>query len=102
MRAAVTKLGALWRGEMPLQIAFWHYAIFCGLLINIGATVAAVVLIILDFPIATAVAVHLLPLPYTVLAMTGVWRSADRHQDRKLATYARVGALAWFVFWLAF
>ncbi len=97
------KLTDLWRGQLPLEVAFWHYAIFYGLIFNILATAAALFLVVLDAPIALAVAVHLLPVPYSIIVMTGVWRSADRFAGRRdMATYARIGVLAWFCFWFAF
>jgi len=97
------KLKLLWLGYLPLEIAFWHYAIFYGLVFNIIATAVALVLIVLEAPIALAIIVHLLPVPYSVVAMAGVWRSADRyHGQSNLATLARIGVLAWFCFWFAF
>lgn len=103
MIAAMLRLKELWRGEMPLAMAFWHYAIFYGLIFNVVATAMALVLVVLEVPIAIAIAVHLLPVPYTIVAMVGVWRSADRHTGQdNMATFARVAVLAWFCFWFAF
>jgi len=103
MKVVLQRLGELWRGELPLEIAFWRYAIYWGLVVNIIATAAALALVVLDFPIAIAVIVHLLPVPYSIVVMTGVWRSADRYSGaRKVATYARIGVLVWFCFWFAF
>lgn len=100
---AMQELKALWRGELPLEIAFWRYAIFYGLALNVIATAGFLILVVLDVPIAVAVIVHLLPVPYSIATMVGVWRSADRYAGRrKMATYARIGVLAWSAFWLAF
>jgi hypothetical protein len=102
MRAILDRLRALWRGELPLTIAFWHYAIYYGLIINVVATTVSVVLLLIDAPIALVVAVHFVPLPYSVVTAIGVWRSAERHGKRdKLANFARIGVLAWFCLWLA-
>jgi hypothetical protein len=49
-------------------------------------------------PAPAAVALHLLPLPYNVLVLVGVWRSADSFSGRPfIATTARLAAAAWFV-----
>ncbi len=101
MSSVVRRLGELWRGELPLEIAFWHYAIYYGLIINLAATTLSVALLLWDAPIAWAVIVHLLPLPYSVVTGFGVWRSAGRHAGRRnFATFTRVGVVAWFCFWL--
>lgn len=102
MGTLVQRLGALWRGELPLEIAFWHYAIYYGLILNLAAATLWVVLLLNDAPIALVVAVHLVPLPYSVLTVFGVWRSAGRQQGRRnFATFTRMGVVAWFCFWLA-
>jgi len=103
MMTTMQELKALWRGDLPLEIAFWRYAIFYGLALNVIATAIFLALVVLDVPIAAAIIVHLLPVPYSIAAMVGVWRSADRYPgQRKLATYARIGVLAWTCFWFAF
>lgn len=94
-------LAELWLGRMPLEIAFWRYAIIYGLALNVAATVAALGLVAVEAPIAIAVAVHLLPVPYSVLVACGVWRSADRHPGRSgVSTAARVAVIVWFCFLL--
>ena len=92
----------MWRGELPLEVAFWHYAIYYGLIINVIATTMSVVLLLVDAPIALAVGVHLVPLPYSVVTAVGVWRSAERHGGKgRFAHFARIGVIAWFCLWLA-
>jgi hypothetical protein len=101
MRSILPKLRALWRGELPLEVAFWHYAIYYGLIVNLAATTISIVLFLNDAP-ASAVAVHLIPVPYSVLTAVGVWRSARRYGgDSKFAHFARIGVLAWVGLWLA-
>ena len=102
MGTLVQRLGALWRGDLPLEIAFWHYAIYYGLILNLAAATLWVFLLLNDAPIALVVAAHLVPLPYSVLTVFGVWRSAGRYQGRRrFASFTRVGVLAWFCLWLA-
>lgn len=94
-------LGELWRGRMPLAVAFWHYAVFYGLALNVAATVAALILVAAETPIAIPLVVHLLPVPYSILAGFGVWRSADRYTGRPdVATAARIAVIAWFTLML--
>jgi hypothetical protein len=95
-------LRELWLGRLPLDVAFWRYAIVYGLALNVAATGAALALIVLDAPIAAAVIVHLSPVPYSVLATCGVWRSADRYPGRRdIASWAKAAVIVWFCFWLA-
>lgn len=95
------RLKELWLGQLPLELAFWRYAIIYGLALNVAATGVALVLVLIDGPIAIAVAIHLLPIPYSVVAMGGVWRSADRYSGRQgIAKAAKVSVVAWFCFWL--
>ena len=102
MRTLLRKLTALWRGEMPLQIAFWHYAIYYGLILNLAASTISIVLLLNDAPFALVLVAHLIPLPYSVLTAFGVWRSAHRYGgSSKFAHFARFGVLAWFCLWLA-
>jgi hypothetical protein len=102
MRGILDRMKALWRGELPLETAFWHYAIYYGLIINLVATTVSIVLLLIDASIALVVAVHLVPLPYSVVAAVGVWRSAHRYGgSRKFADFARIGVLGWFCLWLA-
>jgi hypothetical protein len=102
MRTVLHRLTALWRGEMPLQIAFWHYAIYYGLILNLAASTISIILLLNDAPFALVLAVHLIPVPYSVLTAFGVWRSAHRYGgSSKFANFARFGVLAWFCLWLA-
>jgi hypothetical protein len=94
------RLRDLWRGHLPLETAFWKYAIIYGLALNVVATVVALMLVALDAPIAYAIIVHLLPVPYGVLAICGVWRSADRSARRDYSSLAKAGVVAWYAFWL--
>jgi hypothetical protein len=92
----------LWRGALPLEVAFWHYAIYYGLIVNLAASTISIVLFLNHAPIALVAAVHLVPVPYSVLTAFGVWRSAHRYNGSiRFANFARIGVLAWFGLWLA-
>jgi hypothetical protein len=95
------RLKELWLGQLPLDVAFWTYAIVYGLALNVVATAAALALLVLEAPLAIAFVVHLLPVPYSVLATYGVWRSAAGYSGRQaIASAARASVLIWFCFWL--
>lgn len=93
--------------------AFWTYAVFWGLLINVAAGIAALALIVADKAAAPAAAsgavagasvlpllalvLHLAPVPYNIVALVGVWRSAGRADSPPSAALAaRSATLALF------
>lgn len=87
---------ALWRGELPLDMAFWKYAVIYGLIASIVATAAAAGAVMAGLPDVLAIILYLLPAPYYVITIVGVWRSAAR--DRAAAGWAsvaRVAVLVW-------
>jgi hypothetical protein len=91
----------LWRGEFPLHLAFWRYLVTYGLVLNLGSTIAALAVVLAEGPIALAVVLHLLPLPYAVVATVGTWRSAHCFQgNRNLANGAKFFAVFWTVLML--
>lgn len=87
MLPVIPRLKALWSGSVPLRHAFWDYAVFWGVLINLGTSALS-----LGFLLATrhqqiaaispttagllVSAFHLVPLPYNIVVLVGVWRSA--------------------------
>ncbi|HKP23189.1 MAG TPA: hypothetical protein VJV39_04955 [Dongiaceae bacterium] len=102
MGILLQRLKALWRGELPLEIAFWHYAIYYGLILNLAVSTLSIILLLNDAPFTVIVPIHLIPLPYSVLTAFGVWRSAHRYGGSgRFANFARIGVIAWFCLWLA-
>ena len=98
---ALTSLKALWLGQLPLREAFWRYAITYDLILNLAATMAALTIILAEAPIVLAAIVHFLPLPYSLLAATGTWRSADRYDGNPfVANVVKVVIILWVGFWL--
>jgi hypothetical protein len=73
------KLCSLWLGELPLSEAFWTWAITVGLLVNVTTSALFLVLITADRPLAALLLGYALSVPYNVLAVVGVWRSAGRY-----------------------
>jgi hypothetical protein len=89
-------LKALWSGDFPLGQAFWHYAIAYGTIANILAQAAAIAAVLAGLPAAVVIGLHFLPLPYVVMAVVGVWRSADKYRgDSTWAGIAKAAVVVW-------
>jgi hypothetical protein len=87
---------ALWNGNLPLARAFWEYAVVYVALVNLVTTYAAFAVMAADLPGWLALAVFLLPLPYIVMAVVGVWRSAAAYTGpQHWASLARVASVLW-------
>lgn len=83
-------VGRLWRGELPLVHAFWDWAVIGGLAVNLATIFGAVLLLVYDRTIPALLVGHVLPLPYNVVVIVGVWRAAARYDgDPRLAVAAR-------------
>jgi hypothetical protein len=90
------RLRRLWRGEEPLPRAFWVYAVFYGTFANTVTTIAMFAAVAADAPVWLAVVIHFLPLPYNVLVVVAVWRSAQRyHGPDHWPMLARIGVVVW-------
>jgi hypothetical protein len=80
----------LWAGNIPLAKAFWEYGLLYSILLNAATTMGSLALWSMD-QMVLGMIVHLLPMPYTILTLVAVWRSADKYQgDQMWATAARV------------
>lgn len=93
----IVKLWAdLWAGRIPLADAFWTYAVFWGFLINVSTSLGTLALVVAEVPGWLAVVAHLLPLPWNLLVLVAVWRSAtDPAVPRPLALAVRVITCVW-------
>lgn len=88
----------LWSGEVPLARAFWSYAMIGGTALNAAATLLAMALLTTDVPAIAAVVAFALPIPYNLLVLIAVWRSAGAYQGLSLwADLARMGVVVWAV-----
>ena len=88
----MTKIRSLWSGELPLDEAFWTWAIGIGLLVNLTSSVLFLALITIDRPWTALFVGYALSVPYNVLAGVGVWRSAARYQGP--ASHAELARIA--------
>jgi len=69
----------LWRGEVGLFAAFWGWLLLGGILVNGMTTALNLVLVTRDLPVAGLVIGYAISVPYTLLAMIGVWRASETH-----------------------
>ncbi len=89
-------LMSLWRGEVPLARAFWEFTVLYGTFANLLVTIAAMAAISAGHSSLLAVAIHFIPLPYNVLMLIAVWRSAGRYRGRPLLVdLARAAVILW-------
>ncbi|HET6520926.1 MAG TPA: hypothetical protein VFG47_14055, partial [Geminicoccaceae bacterium] len=92
------RLGRLWAGEVPLHRAFWDYAVIGGLAVNLTTSLLFLMLISADRPIAALIVGYACSVPYNVLVLVAVWRSAGRYEgDRRWADLARIVIVIWVV-----
>jgi hypothetical protein len=90
------RIADLWGGRLPLADAFWTYAIFWGFLINMATTLTSLGLVVAEVPGWVAALVHFAPLPWNLLVLVGVWRSAGRPEvSERLRLIARGVIVAW-------
>lgn len=75
---AMFRLRALWKGDLPLGEAFWTWAVFGGLLVNVPTSIAFLALVSADLPLLALIVGKVLSLPFNLLVTVGVWRSASR------------------------
>ena len=90
----MTKLPALWSGDLDLNEAFWTWTVTVGLLVNTATSILFLVLILQDQPLAALLIGYGLSVPYNIVATVGVWRSAARYGGPPLhADLARVASV---------
>ena len=94
----MTKLRSLWFGDLPLGEAFWTYAVGVGLAVNIVTTLGLLALVSADRPLLALLVGYGPSVPYNVVALVGVWRSAARYGGSRLhAELARIVTLVGMV-----
>jgi hypothetical protein len=89
----------LWHGRAPLGRVFWEYAIVYGSLANLVTTLLALAAFANDLSAAVGLAIFLLPVPYNLLMVVAVWKSASRYRGPAMrATLARALIVVWALF----
>src|SRR3954447_9060434 len=88
----------VWRGGLPLCRAFWLWGILGGGLVNLLATTLALALVVAGAPTWVIVVVFVAHLPWNLVLLVGVWRSAGRPEvGRDTANLARLAIIGWVV-----
>ena len=86
----MTNLRRLWRGELALADAFWTWAVFGGLFVNVASSALFLFLIMNDHPVFAFIAGYAPSIPYNIIVSVGVWRSAEHYPgERHWAELAR-------------
>jgi hypothetical protein len=84
------------RGGLPLGRAFWRWGILGGGIVSLFATLLALTLVAAGAPAWLAVLVFAAHVPWNLVLLVGVWRSAGRPGVTPgVANLARVVILAW-------
>jgi hypothetical protein len=97
-RAEIGTIVEFWRGGLPLGRALWAWGILGGGVISLFATLFALMLVAAGAPAWLAVLVFAAPIPWNLVLLVGVWRSAGRPEvSRGAANLARMIILAWVV-----
>jgi hypothetical protein len=78
------------RGEVPLDRAFWHYAVIVGVLVNLITTLLFMLFLSVDNMFAALFFGYGVAVPYNLLALIGVWRAAGRDPGKKADIYRLV------------
>ena len=86
----------LWLGRPSLARIFWHDMLLVGTAIGVTATMLGYLALAADAPGAVSLAVSMAPLPYSLLLVTAVWRSAAT-AGAEWAWSARTAAAAWLL-----
>jgi hypothetical protein len=90
-------IGDLWNGRVPLARAFWEYAIIYGTTANLVVTLASLVAFTQGWH-ALGITIFVLPIPYNMLMIVAVWRSAARYRGPPIwNTLARALIIVWAV-----
>ena len=90
----MTKLLALWSGDLDLNEAFWTWTVTVGLLVNIATSILFLMLILQDQPLAGLLIGYGFSVPYNIVAIVGVFRSAARYDGPSLhADLARLASV---------
>lgn len=76
-----TAVAGLWRGEVPLGEAFWVWAVLGAAVVNFGTSALFLALVSMEMALLAWIAGYALSIPYNVLALVGVWRSAERYEE---------------------
>jgi hypothetical protein len=87
-----------WHGNLPLGRAFWLWGLLGGGIVSLFSTLLALALLAAEAPVWLAMLVFAVHIPWNLVLLVGVWRSAGRAgMSREIAHAARLIILAWVV-----
>jgi hypothetical protein len=97
-RAEIRTIAEFFRGGLPLGRAFWLWGILGGGIVSLFSTLLALTLIAASAPAWLAVLAFAAHIPWNVMLLVGIWRSAGRPEvNPAAANLARTAILAWVV-----
>lgn len=67
-----------WQGDLPLHEAFWLWGILGGAVLALFATLFGLMLLTFEAPPWLVVALFVGHIPFNLILLVGVWRSAGR------------------------
>ena len=76
-------LRKLWCGEIPLDKAFWGYAVVGGLAVNLVTSLLFLAFASAHWTVAALAAGYGLSVPYNLVVTVGVWRAAGREEGNR-------------------
>ncbi len=86
----------LWRGDLPLGHAFWLWGVLGGDVVALFATILALALLTGGAPAWLAAVASAAHVPWNLVLLVGVWRSAGRPGVGPDAAFlARSAIAAW-------
>ena len=85
-----------WQAKVPLDRLFWRDMLLVGTSVSIASSALALVLLGLKLPLWLVLAVHFLPVPYTIFLTIAVWRTAEKSGGLK-AQLMMLGSALWLI-----
>ena len=97
-RGEIRTIVEFFRGDLPLGRAFWLWGILGGGTVSLFSTLLALTLIAASAPAWLAVLAFAAHIPWNLMLLVGIWRSAGRPEvSPAAANLARTVILAWVV-----
>jgi hypothetical protein len=97
-RGEIRTIVEFFRGGLPLGRAFWLWGILGGGIVSLFSTLLALTLIAAGVPAWLAVLAFAAHIPWNLMLLVGIWRSAGRPEvSPAAANLARTVILAWVV-----
>jgi hypothetical protein len=96
--AEIPRIVEFWLGDVPLGRAFWLWGIVGGGVVSLFVTLFALMLLAAGAPAWLAVLVFAAHIPWNLILLVGVWRSAGRPEvSRAHSNLVRLVILLWVV-----